>query len=86
MSEAPPAGMEGLAATTDRQLSVRAVSKSFGGVLALDGCSFEVAPRRRVIPSLQRELTYVHDCQALDPFFANRMGELTCILSEGLRF
>ena len=38
--------MEGLAPTTDRRLSVRAVSKSFGGVLALDGCSFEVAPRR----------------------------------------
>ena len=45
MSTAPPTGMEGLARTTDRQLSLREVSKSFGGVLALDGCSFEVAPR-----------------------------------------
>jgi ABC-type branched-subunit amino acid transport system ATPase component len=46
MSGTLPAGMEGLARTSERSLSVREISKSFGGVTALDGCSFEVAPRR----------------------------------------
>jgi neutral amino acid transport system ATP-binding protein len=39
------AGTEGLSQTTGRPLSVRQISKSFGGVTALDSCSFEVAPR-----------------------------------------
>jgi ABC-type branched-subunit amino acid transport system ATPase component len=46
MTNTLPAGMEGLARTPDRALSVREISKSFGGVRALDGCSFEAAPRR----------------------------------------
>src|SRR5438105_359485 len=37
--------VESLAPTTERSLSVREISKSFGGVRALDGCSFEVAAR-----------------------------------------
>jgi ABC-type branched-subunit amino acid transport system ATPase component len=45
-SGSAPAGLEGLAQTTDRPLSVREISKSFGGVTALDGCSFEAAPHR----------------------------------------
>jgi ABC-type branched-subunit amino acid transport system ATPase component len=40
------AGIQGLGATTDRPLAVREISKSFGGVKALEGCSFEVAPHR----------------------------------------
>ena len=46
MSSTSLAGVEGLSQTTGRPLSVREISKSFGGVTALDGCSFEVAPRR----------------------------------------
>ena len=46
MSTAALSHMGGLAASTDRSLVVREISKSFGGVKALDGCSFEVDPHR----------------------------------------